>query len=207
MIVTVIPAKPFRESKERLSPVLSLQQRTLLSQKLLEHTILVASQISRVVVVSRSVAVRQFAAQLGAHVLVEAQTDLNAAVCQGVAWGQAQGESSVLILPLDLPLLSRVVLEDFVHLGLQHSPRIIIAPCRHRRGTNALFLNPPDLISPRFGPTSFADHQKLAQNAGILPQIYDAPELAFDLDTPGDWQTLKILAPLFAENLFVSLYV
>jgi 2-phospho-L-lactate guanylyltransferase len=206
-MVTIIPAKPFRESKERLSPVLSLQKRILLSQKLLEHTILVASQISQVVVVSRSASVRQFASQLGVHVLVEAQSDLNAAIRQGVAWGQAQGGSSVLVLPLDLPLLSRVVLKDFVHLGLQHPPRIIIAPCQHRRGTNALFLNPPDLISPHFGPTSFADHQKLAQNAGILPKIYDAPELAFDLDTPEDWQEFKTLAPLFAENLFVSLYV
>jgi 2-phospho-L-lactate guanylyltransferase len=198
VIVTVIPAKPFRESKERLSPVLSLQQRILLSQKLLEHTILVASQISQVVVVSRSIAVRQFATQLGVLTLVEEQTDLNAAIRQGMAWGQVQGVSSILILPLDLPLLSTTALKDLVDLGLPHSPSVVIAPCRHRQGTNALLLTPPTLIPPQFGPTSFDEHQKLTRNVGILPKIYDVPELAFDLDTS---------APLFKGNLFVSLYV
>jgi 2-phospho-L-lactate guanylyltransferase len=207
MIVTIIPAKPFHESKKRLAPVLSLQQRVPLSQRMLAHTILVASQLSRVVVVSRSAAVRRMATKLGVHALAEKQADLNVAIRQGIAWAQTQGSSGVLILPLDLPLLSRAVLEDFVHLGWQHSPRIIIAPCRHQQGTNALFLSPPTVISPQFGPSSFVEHQNLARHAGILPQIYHAPELASDLDTPEDWLALKTLDPLFAENLFVSLYV
>jgi 2-phospho-L-lactate guanylyltransferase len=190
VIVTVIPAKPFHESKKRLAPVLSLQQRVPLSRRLLRHTILVACQISQVVVVSRSAAVRQMATDLGVYALVEEQPDLNVAIRQGIAWAQDQASSGVLILPLDLPLLARSTLETLIDLGARQTPNIVIAPCRHYQGTNALFLNPPALISPRFGPNSFAAHQKLAQNAGILPKIYHAPELAFDLDTPEDWQML-----------------
>ena len=207
MIITVIPAKPFRESKKRLSPVLSLRQRTALSQSLLEHTIQIASQISQIVVVSRSVAVRQTAEKFGAHALVEKQTDLNAAIHQGIAWGQAQGASSVLILPLDLPLLSTTALEELVNLGLQHRPSIVIAPCRHHQGTNTLFLNPSTLIAPHFGLNSLATHQKLAHEAGILPKIYDVPELAFDLHTPEDWQVFVSSEASLKWTLFASQFI
>jgi 2-phospho-L-lactate guanylyltransferase len=191
VIVTVIPAKPFIESKTRLSTVLSSSQRAWLSRSLLAHTIVVAAQLSQVVVVSRSAAVRRAAKQLGAYALVEGQADLNVAIRQGIAWGQARGGSSVLILPLDLPRLSTAVLEELLKLGSLRSPGIVIAPCRHRRGTNALFLTPPTLISPRFGPNSFRLHQELAYQAGVLPKIYHTPELAFDLDTPEDWEQIS----------------
>jgi 2-phospho-L-lactate guanylyltransferase len=207
VIITVIPAKPFEESKRRLAPILSSQQRSLLSQNLLAHTILIASKISQVVVVSRSATVRQVATQLGTHALGEKQADLNAAIGQGIAWGQAQGASSALALPLDLPLLTTTTLADLVNLGLQCRPSVVIAPCRHHQGTNALFLNPPTLMAPHFGPNSFALHQKLAQKAGILPKIYDVPELAFDLDTPTDWQTFVSSEAWSKWNLFVSQFV
>jgi hypothetical protein len=40
-----------------------------------------------------------------------------------------------------------------------------------------------------------------------LPKIYDVPELAFDLDTPEDWQELVTTDLLPSRNLFVSLFV
>ena len=190
MIFTVIPVKPFNESKTRLSSVLTAQQRVRLSQSLLTRTILTATQLSQVVVVSRSAAVRRVAKRLGAYALVEGRPDLNAAINQGIVWGRAQGGTGVLILPLDLPFLSTAALEALMALGLQGSPNIIIAPCRRRTGTNALFLSPPTLLSPQFGPDSFAKHQELARRVGVMPHIYDAPELAFDLDTPADWRVL-----------------
>ena len=82
MIITIIPAKPFAESKKRLSPVLSHQERILLSQNLLRHTILAAIPLGPVVVVSRSADVREFATALGANTLIENHHDLNDAVRQ-----------------------------------------------------------------------------------------------------------------------------
>ena len=190
MIITVIPAKPFTEAKTRLAPALSARQRVKLVRDLLAQTIRLATQISEVVVVSRSVAVRHLAAELGAHSLAEKQADLNAAIRQGIAWAQTQGGSSVLVLPLDLPLLSAPALAKLVSLGQQNSPGVVIAPCRHYQGTNALFLTPPAVIPPRFGPNSFVEHKKLCQQIGLVPQIYDTPELSFDIDTPEDWHEL-----------------
>lgn len=187
MTVTIIPAKPFTESKQRLSPVLSLSERVLLSRNLLQHTILAAMPLGPVVVVSRSTNVRELAAGLGTDTLTEQQHDLNAAVGQGIAWAQARHATSCLILPLDLPLLTTAVLEKLVEQSRQHSPTVVIASCRHGQGTNALVLNPPQLISPQFGPHSFAKHQQLAQQAEVKPTLYYSPQLAFDLDTPEDW--------------------
>ena len=186
-MVTIIPAKPFAESKKRLAPVLSPQERVALSQNLLGQTILAALPLGPIVVVSRSKAVQTFAGQLGAVALPEQEPTLNDAVRCGIDWLLKQGAATALILPLDLPLVSTPVLTDLARLGRTTSPGIIIAPCRRHQGTNALVLTPPTLIRPQFGPNSFARHQYLARQAGLEPIIYRAPELAFDLDTPEDW--------------------
>jgi 2-phospho-L-lactate guanylyltransferase len=204
LVATIIPAKPFTESKQRLSPVLSHRERISLSKNLLQHTILAAMPIGPVAVVSRCAAVRNFAAEIGTQTLVEKQANLNAAIRQGITWAKTQGCSGVLILPLDLPLLSTAVIKGLLDVGLQHSPSIVIAPCRHSKGTNALLLNPPSLIQPHFGPASFDTQQKLAQKVDISPKIYNAPELAFDLDIPEDWRDLASTDLLSNRNLFAS---
>ena len=187
LVATIIPAKPFAESKKRLPSVLSQQERILLSRNLLRHTILATIPLGPVVVVSRSANIRNFAAGMGANTLTEKKHDLNDAVRRGIDWAQAHGATSALILPLDLPLLSTAVLEKLIETRCQSLPTIVIAPCRHRQGTNALLLTPPDLMPTKFGPHSFSKHQQLAQKAEIKPTIYHSPQLAFDLDTPEDW--------------------
>jgi len=204
VIITIIPAKPFAESKKRLSPVLSHRERILLSQNLLRHTILAAMPIGPVVVVSRSSNVRDSAAGIGANTLIENNRDLNDAIRQGIDWAQTHGASSGLILPLDLPLLTTTVLEALIEPAYQPALSVGIAPCRHCQGTNALALTPPDLIPPQFGPNSFARHQQLAQKAGVKPTIYHSPQLAFDLDTPEDWLDFMALKPNRQRSLLTS---
>jgi len=203
-IVTIIPAKPFAESKKRLSPVLSQRERILLTQNLLRHTILAAMPLGPVLVVSRSVKVREFSAGIGVNTLTEKKHALNDAVRRGIDWAQAHGASGGLILPLDLPLLSTTALQKLVESGYQPSPTIVIAPCRHSQGTNALLLSPPDLMPTQFGPYSFSKHQQLAQKAGIKPVVYHSPQLAFDLDTPEDWLEFTVLESKYKEGLLTT---
>ena len=79
---TIIPAKPFRQSKTRLAGSLSETQRINLSRHLLLRTIRLARQVGRVVVVSRSQSVRRVAKAAGAWALVEMGIGLNAALEQ-----------------------------------------------------------------------------------------------------------------------------
>jgi 2-phospho-L-lactate guanylyltransferase len=188
-MVIIIPAKPFDHAKTRLADVLSPSQRASLSRRLFIRTIRLANQVSQVVVISRSQAVRQLAKQLGAWALVESENSLNAALRQGINWVLLKGFDSALILPIDLPLLTVTDIKEMVTLA-STSPAIVIAPCRHQEGTNALLLSPPNIIDVAFGPDSFARHMHAARLVGKQPVIYESPTIAIDLDTPEDFQAL-----------------
>lgn len=216
-LITIIPAKPFSEAKTRLATILSPQQRSALSRTLLKRSIILAQQIGPVVVVSRSAKVRQVARRWGAETVAEAavsgqrsainlppsaftlppspfrlqpEASLNAAISQGLEYALAAGAESALILPLDLPLLSVADLQKLLELSKTDTSALVIAPCRHNQGTNALLLRPPTLIAPQFGTNSFAAHQSAAQAADVKAIIYRSTGLMHDLDSPDDWYRL-----------------
>ncbi len=181
----IIPAKPFDQAKTRLAPALSPSQRINLTRQLLLRTIRLARQVGEVVVVSRDKTVRQMAKQAGAWALVESEHGLNAAIHQASEWVAARGGQTSLILPADLPLLTAMDLTKIVRLK-QHPPSMVIAPCHRADGTNALLLDPPNLIEFSFGLGSFEQHRQAAQKAGLDPMIYNSPTIALDLDYPED---------------------
>ncbi|MEW6240893.1 MAG: NTP transferase domain-containing protein, partial [Chloroflexota bacterium] len=91
----------------------------------------------------------------------------------------------VLVLPADLPLLTR---EDIQSL-LEHAtnpPVVVIAPDRHQKGTNALLISPSGLIEYDFGENSFKRHCERAKKAGARLEIVNLPSLGLDLDLPAD---------------------
>lgn len=182
---TIIPAKPFEQSKTRLASVLPVTGRVNLSRYLLQRTIHLTRQVGEVVVISRDTGVRRVAKQAGAWALVELGQGLNQAIQQAAEWVMAQGGQSMLVLPGDLPLLQSADLQIMVDLG-RSSPALVIAPCHRRDGTNALLLNPPNLIEFAFGLGSFAQHQQAGWAKGVNPKIYDSTTVALDLDLPGD---------------------
>jgi 2-phospho-L-lactate guanylyltransferase (CobY/MobA/RfbA family) len=223
MIYCLIPAKPYFESKTRLAPLLSSEQRAILGRWLLLRTIRLAKAvIEHVVVVSRDRALLADAKAQGAWGLLETTPGLNPALTQGARFAQARGAEGLLVLPTDLPRLTIHDLETILTLGVgaglkpaptrrvgtkpitgtgvepatthhtdierASTPTMVIAPCRHRTGTNILLLRPPDLIRFAFGPDSFAAHCTASRTAGAEPIIYRADNVAFDLDTPEDWR-------------------
>ena len=142
--------------------------------------------VGPVVVVSRDPAIIAHAETQGAWGLPEASPGLNPALAQAAHFAQTQGATGLLILPTDLPQLTTTDLKTT--LALDTSPKtLVIAPCRHGTGTNALRMRPPHLIPFRFGPDSFAAHSAAARAAGVEAIIYRAASIAFDLDTPEDW--------------------
>jgi 2-phospho-L-lactate guanylyltransferase len=190
MIYCLIPAKPLLESKTRLAPLLSLEQRMKLSRWLLRRTLRLArAAVGQVLVVSRDPAVLAEAETQGALALLEITPGLNPALTQAAHFAQAQGASGLLVLPVDLPRLTAADLETILSLGGAGGAVLVIAPCRHGTGTNALLVRPPDLIPFAFGPDSFAAHCAAARAAGLEPLIYRSDSIAFDLDTPEDWES------------------
>lgn len=212
MVFCLIPAKPYAEAKTRLSPVLADRQRAALSRWLLRRTLCLALGVTgQVVVVSRDRALLTEAKSAGAWGLLEAAPGgLNPALTQAARFAQARGASAVLVLPTDLPRLTTGDLRTILALGntypspgpppggpptslcaphTDRPPSLVIAPCRHGTGTNALLMRPPDLMPFAFGPDSFSAHCAAARAAGAEPTIYRSRRVAFDLDTPEDWET------------------
>jgi 2-phospho-L-lactate guanylyltransferase len=188
VIFCIIPAKPYSEAKSRLSPALSEDQREAVSRWLLRRTVGVALQaLEQVVVVSRDRRALSDAKARGATGLLEATPGLNAALAHADRFARVQGAAGVLVLPADLPRLSAADLEALLALAAA-APAAVIAPCRHGTGTNALLLRPAGLIPFAFGPGSFARHCRSARAAGVEPAVCRRAGLAFDLDTPEDWQ-------------------
>jgi len=187
----VIPAKPFDEAKTRLGECLSAEQRAALSRRLLRRTLRLALGVAdRVVVVSRDRALLAEVEAAGAVGLVEEAPGLNAALTQATDFARGQGADGVLVLPADLPRLTALDIRAIIQLGAR-APAVVIAPCRHETGTNALLMRPPGLVPFAFGPDSFAAHCAAAHAAGTPPQIYRSPTIALDLDTPEDWELLR----------------
>jgi 2-phospho-L-lactate guanylyltransferase len=105
---------------------------------------------------------------------------------------QVYATQGVLILPADLPLVTR---ED-IHTLLDRAakpPVVVIAPDRHGRGTNALLISPTGLIEYDFGENSFQRHSELARKAGARLEIVELPSLGLDLDIPEDFEIVKSL--------------
>lgn len=197
----VIPAKPFNQSKTRLSSTLSLSQRVGLSRHFLLRTIGLACQVGQTVVISRDRAVRQLAKQAGAWALVESGTKLNEALRQASNWVVARGDQAILILPGDLPLLTLSDLSEIIKLGRQ-TPAAVIAPCHRLDGTNALLLRPPGLIKLAFGPGSFEKHRQAVRGIGLEPVVYHSPTVALDLDLPEDLTMLRSKKSASDEIIF-----
>lgn len=201
----LIPVKPFSQGKSRLAQVLSSKERAEISQKLLEHVLTVAKSsphYTEIVVISRGESVLAFADALGALALQEQpiQDDivfekkldpndtLNHALSQARDYAIANGADTILVLPADLPFISREALDTLIIRArglMKNRSSIVIAPSKDN-GTNALLLSPPDVIDFTFGKDSFHSHRVNAVKSGILCIVHESSDFSFDLDLPGD---------------------
>ena len=192
----IVPVKPLRYGKSRLAGTLTEDQRTELNRALLQHTLETLSEIEEVdgvLVVSRDPHALTVARSHGARTVQEnGQPQLNTALKRATVVAQVYATRGVLVLPADLPLISKDDILELVRRA-QEPPVVVIAPDRHGRGTNALLISPPGLIEYDFGENSFQRHCERAKSAGARLEIVELPSLALDLDIPEDFELVKSL--------------
>jgi 2-phospho-L-lactate guanylyltransferase len=192
----IVPVKPLRHGKSRLAGTLTEDQRTELNRALLQHTLETLSELKEVdgvLVVSRDPHALTVARSHGARTVQEnGQSQLNTALKRATIVAQVYATRGVLVLPADLPLISK---EDILELikRAAEPPVVVIAPDRHGKGTNALLISPPGLIEYDFGENSFQRHCERAKNAGARLEIVELPSLGLDLDIPEDFELIKNL--------------
>lgn len=190
----IVPVKPLRRGKSRLSSVLSQDERTALNQSLLINSLKILSSVNAIdtiLVVSRDPAVLTIARDYGARtVLEDGSPELNTALRRAALVAKTYLANEIMVIPADLPLLKKTDIEFILsHAG--KPPEVIIAPDRRRDGTNALYINPAGLIQFSYGPGSFDRHLSLAKKVNARVEIIDLPSLGLDLDLPEDLELLK----------------
>jgi len=191
-VYAIVPVKPLEEGKSRLREILSAHQRTELNSFLMNLTFEQAAifpGVSRTIVVSRSEMVLAAAASRGMIPLLEEAGDLNGALTSASRKAKSLNARSVLILPVDLPLVRAVAIKRFIEQYT--NPVCMMAPDRHRRGTNLLYLSPIYDDFYRFGPDSLQNHQDEAKKRNMQVFLLEDETFAIDIDESADYRLWK----------------
>ncbi len=185
----IVPVKPLRRGKSRLAEVLSQEERADLNRRLLAHTLDTLTsipEIEHVLVVSRDQSALALARDHGARTVQEhGSPQLNVALARATIVAKTYATRGVLIVPADLPLITAEDVRTMLERA-KDPPVVIVAPDRHKQGTNALLVCPTGLIEYEFGPDSFQRHCEKARQAGARLEICELPSLALDMDLPED---------------------
>ena len=196
----IVPVKPLRRGKSRLSEILSEEERTQLNYQLFTHTIEVLKMvdaISDILVVSRDSDVLTEAREMDVRTVTENGTpELNNALRRATLFSSSFSTEGVLIVPADIPLLTPGDVSDFLS-ARKEPPMTIIAPDWKREGTNMLFTDPGDLLTFSFGEDSFVKHSELSKSRGAEVIVVENERIALDLDTPEDYQILNMKDLMF----------
>lgn len=188
MIAAVVPVKDFATAKQRLEAVLPPAVRRRLAEVMLEDVlaeVTTASGLDRVFVVTRDEQAVAIATERGASLIVDpdnhGETEAVALATHALV---QHGIHAMLVLPADIPLITREDVEQVVHAGREAD--VVLVPAHDGRGTNAVLLSPPDVLPLRFGNDSFHPHLQLARDSGLRTSILHLPRIALDIDTPAD---------------------
>jgi 2-phospho-L-lactate guanylyltransferase len=190
----IVPVKPLRRGKSRLSEVLSEEERLGLNSQLLIHTIDTLREIpeiEQVLVVSRDQAALSLARAHGARTVQEnGAPELNVALTRATIVAKQYATRGVLIIPSDLPMISREDISTMLDM-VKDPPVVVVAPDRKKEGTNALLVCPVGLIEYDYGPNSFERHCLSAKEAGARLEICELASLALDMDVPEDLELVS----------------
>jgi len=174
----LVPIKAFHEAKRRLDRALTAPERAALARAMAQQ-VLDAAHPLPVVVVCDDNDVADWARDRGALVVWEPGRGLNGAVEAGVDRLRDAGVDHVTVSHADLPRASGLA-------AVGDAPGITLVPDRHANGTNVIALPTGTGFRFSYGPGSFARHRAEAERIGLPLRILDLPDLAWDIDEPGD---------------------
>jgi 2-phospho-L-lactate guanylyltransferase len=194
-IWAIILARVGNHAKSRLASALGPDQRRRLALAMLGDVVAVCSQarglLDGVLAVVDEPAARLVAEHAGALVLDDPTPgDMNVAAVRGIQAAHQYGAQTVIVLPGDVPLISRHDLATLANSAGDAPRAVIIGASRDGMGTNALLLRPPRIIDPAFGPPSVGRHVRAGLAAGAVTHVDSKLGLSLDVDTPAELAAL-----------------
>lgn len=193
--------KDLVQAKSRLGGVLASHERRALAQAMAEDVLTAlagAGGLSGVLLVSDDPGAELLANKYAVDMLPEAElgtvglNNVITAACDRLAEG---GAGAIAVVHGDLPLLSAVELDQLLSARGRPGADVVIAPDRHRDGTNVLVTAAAARPVFHYGPGSCLAHQRASLDAGLSCSIVELPGAALDVDQPADlidlWQQYR----------------
>ncbi len=186
MDAALLPVKRLSDANRRLAPHFDDQERLDIARAMLSDalTLCTSTEFLEWWVISDDEEVLAAATAVGLRVLEDPGGGLNAALASGTAAAATAGAESISIVPVDVPLAFRGDLVDLLDTGATSD--VVIVPAGNDGGTNALYMSPPRLIEPQFGPGSLQRHLASSERLGVRCSILSLPRLALDIDSVED---------------------
>jgi 2-phospho-L-lactate guanylyltransferase len=193
MIAALVPAKALDQAKGRLAELLTEHERRSLSLVMLADVLRAlnsARGVDRAFVVSPDQDILRDAERFGADPISQpaALSGINEALKHGLRVVALEEPTALLVVLADVPAVRPEEIESIL-AALPHDLGAVICPSR-AEGTSALALRPPGIIEFRFGPNSFAQHQREASARGVPLQAIRFDSLLHDVDEPDDLRYL-----------------
>jgi 2-phospho-L-lactate guanylyltransferase len=195
----LVPVKNLAHAKQRLSDVLTPEERLALAQAMCED---VLQELARwrsrpgVAVVTDDPFARDLAARFEFEVIADTvNPGETGAIEMATAECRRRGAERTLVVPADIPLIEASELQEIVDSA--PAGGAVLVPDAAGRGTNAALRAPADLFPLRFGNDSFLPHLAAAKATGKPCVVLKLPSIALDVDRPDD---LKELAAAKGER-------
>ncbi len=189
-IVTIIPVKDTRYSKQRTAAKLGAAERQQLALTMLEDVLAAVQPTGRraqMVLVTVDPAAIALAEKYGATTTDTGADDGHTGSVTAAAKAMARaGAAGFLTLPGDIPLVATSEVEQLLDAHQVREPAFTIAPSHDKLGSNAVACSPVGAVALRFGDDSFGPHLSAARANGIEPTVLELPGIAQDIDTPAD---------------------
>lgn len=192
----ILPIKRFATAKARLGDELAGGTRRALAEAMMTDVLMALRRtkaVTEVLLVTSEPGAEAIGRGYGATVLHDDADDgQSVAATIGVKHAIEAGAERVLLVPGDCPAIDPAELAALLDVP-DPGRSIVIVPDRHGVGTNALLLEPPDVIAPAFGADSRSLHEQAAAAAGVPFTIAQVATLALDVDTSDDLATLRTM--------------
>ena len=185
----VIPVKQISQAKQRLSPLLSTEERRDFFSAMLEDVLSMMVKIDffeKIILATNCPHAISIAGRHGiTHFETGPDDGLNQAAGETVNHLLENGIRDMFLIPADIPLITEEEINSVLKAH-PSAPSLTIIPSRDKLGSNCILLSPPSRMPLKFGPDSFFRHKEIAQTNGLKVNPMEFPGFGLDIDEPKD---------------------
>ena len=185
----VIPVKQISQAKQRLSKILSSEERKDFFSAMLEDVLSMMVKIDffeKIILATNCPHAISIAGRHGiTHFETGPDDGLNQAAGETVNHLIENGISDMFLIPADIPLITEEEINSAIKAH-PSAPSLTIIPSRDKLGSNCLLLSPPSRMPLKFGPDSYFRHLEIAKSNGLRINPMELPGFGLDIDEPAD---------------------